>query len=75
MQLQRRRSYYTLNVVVPIVLMALLAPLTFALPSEAGEKMGFSITVLLAYAVYLSYVKDEMPDTSTSVRKLLKMTQ
>ena len=43
------------------------APLVFLLPADAGEKMGTSITVLLAYAVYLTIVTDYMPTTSLSV--------
>ena len=34
------------------------------LPAEAGEKMGVSITVLLAYSVYLSIIADSLPSTS-----------
>ena len=43
------------------------ASLVFALPADAGEKMGTGITVLLAYAVYLTIVSDYLPDTSLEV--------
>ena len=39
----------------------------FILPVECDEKLGTSITVLLAVSVYLSIVADYLPDTSVSV--------
>ncbi|XP_076467563.1 neuronal acetylcholine receptor subunit alpha-2-like [Babylonia areolata] len=67
LQLQRRRSYYVLNIILPILLLSLTSSLTFALPSDAGEKMGLSITVLLAFAVYLTLITEAMPTTSMQV--------
>nr|KAG5695759.1 hypothetical protein BaRGS_013847 [Batillaria attramentaria] len=64
LELRRRRFFYILNVILPVVFMSLTSSLVFALPADAGEKMGLSITVLLAYAVYLSLVTDAMPNTS-----------
>ena len=71
LQLQRRRSFYILNIILPVLFLSVTSSLTFALPSDAGEKMGLSITVLLAYAVYLTLVTDSMPDTSVQVTAVL----
>jgi hypothetical protein len=49
-----------------MVLLAFLSAMVFKLPPDSGEKMGFSLTVLLAYAVYLTIISDDMPSTSTS---------
>jgi len=62
--LKRRTTFYVVNIVLPVMFMSLTSTLVFALPADAGEKMGTSITVLLAYAVYLSIVTDYLPNTS-----------
>nr|KAG5711670.1 hypothetical protein BaRGS_016852 [Batillaria attramentaria] len=67
LQLQRRREFYILNIVLPILFLSVTSSLTFALPADAGEKMGLSITILLAYAVYLTLVTEAMPSTSSTV--------
>lgn len=66
-ELKRRRFFFYLNVIFPVVLMSLTSSLVFALPADSGEKMGLSITVLLTYAVYLTLVNDAMPRTSMEV--------
>ena len=75
LQLQRRRSFYILNIILPVLFLSVTSSLTFALPSDSGEKMGLSITVLLAYAVYLTLVTDSMPDTSVQVTIKLSLLQ
>lgn len=42
----------------------------FALPSDSGEKMSLSITVLVAYTIYLTIVMDTMPSTSLQLSVL-----
>ena len=41
--------------------------LVFLIPSEAGGKMGTSITIVLAYAVYITILSEYLPDTSLQV--------
>ena len=36
----------------------------FALPAEAGERIGFAITMLLAISVYMTIVSDTLPKSS-----------
>ena len=67
--LHRMSTYHVLAIIIPVLFLSLTATLVFALPADSGEKMGTSITVLLAFAVYLSIVSDQMPQTSASVRK------
>ena len=69
LRLQRLRTYYVVAIVIPVLFLSLTATLVFALPADSGEKMGTSITVLLSFAVYLTIVSDQMPQTSSSVRK------
>jgi hypothetical protein len=53
-KLQRRPLFHIINTLFPVALMAVLIAMVFKLPVDSGEKIGFSLTVLLAYAVYFS---------------------
>ncbi|XP_061168928.1 neuronal acetylcholine receptor subunit alpha-2-like [Saccostrea echinata] len=70
--LKRRPMFHALNTMVPVALMAFLIPMVFKLPVDSGEKIGYSLTVLLAYAVYLTLISDNIPSTSVSVCYLSK---
>lgn len=65
--LQRRPMFHVLNTMFPVVLMAFLIPMAFKLHVESGEKIGYCLTVLLAYAVYLSMISENIPSTSVSI--------
>ena len=41
--------------------------ISFAVPCESGERIGFCITILLAMAVYLLLVADAVPKTSDQI--------
>ena len=62
--LERRSFYYGLTILLPVLLTSLLTPLVFLLPHDAGEKIGYCLTVLLAYVVILTIVTDGLPTTS-----------
>ncbi|GFR96386.1 acetylcholine receptor subunit alpha [Elysia marginata] len=68
--LKRRPMYYIINIIIPVLFLSLTASLVFSLPADAGEKVGMSMTVLLAYAVYLTIIADKMPQTSSQVSLL-----
>ncbi|XP_060065619.1 neuronal acetylcholine receptor subunit alpha-6-like [Ylistrum balloti] len=72
MQLERLSAFYTMNVIVPILMTSLLTPMVFKLPSESGERVSFILTVLLALEVLLTVVSANMPATSlhTSVMEV-----
>ncbi|KAK7460711.1 hypothetical protein BaRGS_00038879, partial [Batillaria attramentaria] len=67
---RRKWQFYGQNLVLPIVLTSILMCAVFALPIESGEKMGFSLTVLLSYVVFLTWVTDNLPAVSTDVSVL-----
>ena len=71
--LKRLPGYYIMSVIFPVVLTSILISVTFILPVESGEKVGYVLTVLLALAVLLTLFADNMPTTSkhTSVLGML----
>ncbi|XP_069133742.1 neuronal acetylcholine receptor subunit alpha-3-like [Argopecten irradians] len=62
--LKRRPIFHLLNTVIPLSIIGLLNVLVFLLPAESGERIGFSITVLLAMAVFMTIVTDSLPSNS-----------
>ena len=71
-KLRRRPMFHVLNTLFPVVLMAILTAMVFKLHVDSGEKIGFSLTVLLAYAVYLSLISESIPSTSVTICYLCK---
>ncbi|XP_060086162.1 acetylcholine receptor subunit alpha-like [Ylistrum balloti] len=63
--LQRKPGYIMVNVVLPILLLSILSTCTFLLPVDSGEKMSFSVTLYLSFAVFLTIVGSSLPETST----------
>ncbi|XP_077992710.1 neuronal acetylcholine receptor subunit beta-4-like [Glandiceps talaboti] len=65
--LRRRPLFYVLNILVPCLVMSLLTLVVFYLPSDCGEKMTLSISVLLAISVFNLLIFDIMPPTSDTI--------
>ncbi|XP_056004348.1 neuronal acetylcholine receptor subunit alpha-6-like [Ostrea edulis] len=64
--LQRKPRYYVMNMILPVVCLGLLSLLVFIVPADAGEKMSYSVTVFLAFAVFLTIISAELPVNSES---------
>ena len=65
--IKRTPGFYVLNIIVPVILLGVLNLFTFVLPADSGEKMGYSITVFLSFAVFLIIVNSELPKTAGSI--------
>ncbi|XP_061169562.1 neuronal acetylcholine receptor subunit alpha-3-like [Saccostrea echinata] len=61
---KRRPGYYLANIVYPVILISLLTNLSFLLPVDSGEKISYTLTVLLALVVLLMLVGESMPAAS-----------
>ncbi|GFN92345.1 neuronal acetylcholine receptor subunit alpha-7 [Plakobranchus ocellatus] len=68
--LRRKRFFYVLNTIIPVVMLSCLNVLVFILPSDCGERMALAVTVLLAFTVYLGIISDNIPKTSESLSLL-----
>lgn len=69
---QRRPYFQVMNTIIPMILLASLSVFVFQLPPDSGEKMGYSLTTLLAFAVYLTLVSANIPTTSINTSCLCK---
>ncbi|XP_060071706.1 acetylcholine receptor subunit alpha-like [Ylistrum balloti] len=62
--IKRRHLNFLVSVVIPVIMLALVNPFVFILPFNSGERASYSITVLLAFTVYMTVVSDRMPASS-----------
>ena len=74
LQFTRLRPFYIINFIVPALLLALCMLLAFLLPTECGERLGYSLTILLSYTVLLTIVADMMPTTSKQTPHIGKIS-
>lgn len=65
-ELKRRHLFHILNTVFPVFLVGMLIPFVYQL-KEVSDRIAYSLTVLLSYAVYLSMIAANVPSTSVSV--------
>ncbi|XP_060070409.1 neuronal acetylcholine receptor subunit alpha-7-like [Ylistrum balloti] len=69
-EMSRRPLNFMVSVVIPIIMLALINPFVFILPFNSGERTSYSITVLLAFTVYMTVVSDRMPASSEPMSHL-----
>lgn len=63
--LRRKTLFYTVNLIIPCVLISFVTVYVFALPADAGEKMALCISLLLALVVFLLLVSKILPPSLT----------
>ncbi|XP_056020892.1 acetylcholine receptor subunit alpha-like 1 isoform X2 [Ostrea edulis] len=62
--IRRRTLFYSLNLIMPCLSISCLTVLVFYLPSDSGEKITLSISILLALTVFFLLLSDINPPTS-----------
>ncbi|XP_048253242.1 neuronal acetylcholine receptor subunit alpha-3-like [Haliotis rufescens] len=65
--LKRRRTFYWLCLVSPLLVFPLLSPLSFLVPADSGEKTTLAITSLLSVFVFMSSIYETLPKLSNHV--------
>ena len=60
----RRSLFFLTNLVFPILVLSLLNAIVFLLPPATGERISYTITAFMSFAVYLTLTADNLPRTS-----------
>lgn len=65
-RIKRRTLFYINNLIIPCILLALLAAVSFLFPPETGERVALVITVLLGMTVFMLIFTEAIPPNSQS---------
>jgi len=65
LRLRRKTLFYTVNLIIPCVLISFVTVSVFILPADAGEKITLSISILLALVVFLLLISKILPPSLT----------
>lgn len=66
----RKPKVYIFNIILPMIFLVILDIFTFALPNDSGEKMSYSVAVLLSIFILLTVVSSMLPSSSTTTSYL-----
>lgn len=67
LKIKRKPLYYIMLLIVPCVLCTLLILISFAIPPENGERIGFCATIMISVSVYLLIMADMLPEKSDTL--------
>jgi nicotinic acetylcholine receptor len=70
--IQRRALFYTINLIVPTMMISLLSITLFCLPSDAAEKMVLCTSILVALVFFMLLISRILPSTSLSIPLISK---
>lgn len=65
LRLRRKTLFYTVNLIIPCVLISFVTISVFILPADAGEKITLCISILLALVVFLLLISKILPPSLT----------
>lgn len=65
--IRRKPLHFIVFSMVPCMLIGALILVSFFIPAESGERIGFSCTILLAVSVYLLIVTEALPEQSDTL--------
>ena len=73
-ELKRIPTYYVINLIAPVILLAVVNVFVFVLPAECGERVSFSVTCFLSFVVLLNIIMSFIPSSSTNLAYLCYYT-
>ncbi|CAG2167596.1 unnamed protein product [Oppiella nova] len=70
--LRRKTLFYTVNLIIPCVGISCLSVLVFYLPSDSGEKVTLSVSIMLSLTFFFLVLLETIPSTSLTMPLLGK---
>ena len=67
LEIKRKPLYYVMLLIIPCVLCTMLVLISFAIPPENGERIGFCSTIMISISVYLLIMADMLPEKSDTL--------
>ncbi|PIO52335.1 Cation transporter family protein [Teladorsagia circumcincta] len=71
-RIRRKTLFYTIILIIPTLIMGTLNMAVFFLPTDSGEKMTLTISVMLSIVVFLLLVSKILPPTSSTIPLMAK---
>ncbi|XP_013406818.1 acetylcholine receptor subunit beta-like 1 isoform X6 [Lingula anatina] len=71
-RIKRKTLFYTVNLIIPCVLISFLSVCTFFLPTDAGEKITLCVSLLISLVVFILLISKMLPPTSSSIPLIAK---
>ncbi|XP_067674996.1 acetylcholine receptor subunit delta-like [Haliotis asinina] len=65
--MKRRPLFYIFTIMFPVVLLLFLNSFVFLLPSQSGEQTSMAVSILLSFQLFLSIIRDSLPENSLTV--------
>ncbi|KFD58288.1 hypothetical protein M514_01051, partial [Trichuris suis] len=62
--LRRRTLFYSVNLIIPCIGISFLTILVFYLPSDSGEKVALSVSILVCLTMFFNLLVEIIPSTS-----------
>jgi hypothetical protein len=62
-ELVRLSRFYILKIIIPFLIISSLALFSFCLPTDSGEKVALTVSILLSLTIYLHIISDYVPKT------------
>ncbi len=62
-ELERLSRFYIVKIIIPFSVISLLALFSFWLPTDSGEKVALTVSVLLSLTIYLQTISNYVPKT------------
>ena len=64
-RMERRATYYILNLILPVIVLAVISLASFMIPPSSGEKMSLCVSTFLTFAIYITIIGGQLPRSST----------
>jgi len=66
-ELERFSRFYLLKIIIPFFIISSLALFSFCLPTDSGEKVALTVSILLSLTIYLQIISNYVPKTERGI--------